>query len=203
MLDANSWYWVAVVTPSDCFLGMDGIVNQYPRTYLRAHAPNDPVIEFYTSQRTGTHFEIADDSLNNPGLTHTMYAFEAGTIVPMDAVDSARFAQQKNGFVPAVSLRIGTTLGVNHVKTNDALVNLYPNPATDIVTATIKLKEKASTVTYNVIDITGKSQKMITHSNVVDDKITFSTSAFAAGTYFLVINADNKSTTVKKFTVIR
>jgi hypothetical protein len=203
MLDANSWYWVAAVVPADCFLGMDGIVNQLPRTYLRAHAPTNPFVEFYTSQRTGTHIEIADDSLNNPGLTSTMFAFEAGTVVPMDAVDSARFAQQKNGFVPAISLRIAQTLGITNTNSNTAEIYLYPNPASEVVNAKIRLKETAKKVTYNLISITGKSHQLIVHSNVMEEEVSFSTAGLAAGTYFIVINADNKSTTVKKFAVIR
>ena len=203
MLEENTWYWVVAVTPGDCFLGMDGITNHYPRTYLRHHATSQRFTEFYSSQRVGSHIEIHDDSVSNPGLTNSMFVFEGGSIVTTDAIDSARFAQQKNGFVPAISLRIGTTLGVNNIKSNTADVNLYPNPASDVLNVTVGLDEKASKVTYKVIDILGKSKVTLVHNNVKDDRFSVSTGELAAGTYFLVINADNKSTTVRKFTVVR
>src|SRR5690606_13783166 len=146
-----------------------GITNQYPRTYLRAHAPSNSFVEFYASQRTGSEIEISDDSLNRPGFTSTMFAFEGGTVVTMDAVDSARFAQQKNGFVPAISLRIGTaaTLGVtNSSVSNTAEVNVYPNPANDVLNVSVGLGEKAHNVTYTIIDLSGKTLKRLDKSNV-------------------------------------
>ena len=197
MLEANTWYWVGVSVTSDCFLGMDGIANQYPRTYLRAHAAN-PYTEYYSVNIDRTDVEITDDIVNDPTASFVMFPYESGS-----AVDSARFAQQMVGQVPAVSLRIGTTLGVKQVNSNTADVTIYPNPAKDVLNATVKLQEKASKVTYSIINLVGQSQVRMVSSNVTTDHVSMSTEGLASGTYFLLINADNKSTTVKKFTIVR
>jgi hypothetical protein len=203
MLDSNSWYFVAAVTQGDCFLGMDGQLNHYPRTYLRNHAPINKYTEFYASQYLGSQFDLQIDSSTSPGLTFPMWCFERGPIDSNLAVDSARFAQQKNGFIPAISLRIAQTLGTGTIKMNDAEVNVYPNPSTTDVNISVNLKERADRLTYSILSIDGKLIKTEIHKNVTSDQLTISTKNMEQGNYIVIVNADNKSTTVKKFSVIK
>ncbi|RYE12826.1 MAG: hypothetical protein EOP51_30845, partial [Sphingobacteriales bacterium] len=103
-LEDNSWYYVAAVVPGDCFLGMDGILNYYPRTYLRHNAGSTPYTEFSSFLYPGDRAILDNDISNTPNLVNTMFFFEVGGVTTDEAIDSARFAQQKTGFIPSISL---------------------------------------------------------------------------------------------------
>lgn len=202
ILDSNSWYYVAEVNQGDVFTGFDGIMNMYPRTYLRYYSPNAKYTEFYSSLFDGTDLDMADNSVNNPLFTNSMFVFENGDTTAKGSIDSARFSQQKGGFIPALTLKINPyTNAVQNIHSNNVGVNCYPNPADDVLNVSIDFKQNVSKAAYVIMDMSGRVLKSFTHNNVNQDQFTITTSNYSAGTYLIVVNGDNKISTVKKFIV--
>ena len=197
-LQANSMYYVAAVVPGDAFLGFDGIRNYYPRTYLRHYAPSNPTSEFHSVVFGGT---LLDLQSANPGLTPAMFVFEGGQLTATEMVDSARFAQQKTGFVPSISLRTSLfPLGVQTVSQKDADIYLYPNPVQDHANVTFNLDKTSSRVTFTIVDFSGRTISKFEKENVSRQTVAIPVREIANGTYLMLISTGEKTTT-RKFVV--
>jgi hypothetical protein len=72
----------------------------------------------------------------------------------------------------------------------EPIFEIYPNPATDVVTIQTNLKEKNR---LNVLDATGKWIQ----SYQFTDKITIDFSSFAQGSYIFVLENENSQRLVK------
>ncbi len=75
-------------------------------------------------------------------------------------------------------------------------INLYPNPASEIVN--INLSEPVDG-NFNIMDVSGRLVKSF---NAIGDTISVSTEELANGTYFLILNSKIGTTQVK-FNVIK
>lgn len=199
VLEDNSWYYVAAVLPPEAYLGMDGVLNRYPRTFLRHHL--DQFTEFYSSLYPGT---LGDFISEAPNVVNVMYTFERGMLTADDAVDSARFAQQKSGLIPSISLHLTSfPVSVQNTPAKPQLdVTVYPNPAKNDVTVKIDLEKTASFVNYSVVDIAGRKLRHVQHANVNKETTSINVSDLASGTYFVIINADN-NITVRKIIIAK
>lgn len=196
ILDDNSWYWVTVSVPINTFLLCDGVVNYFPRTYARAYKSSDTAVEAFSPVYNGTDATFTSSATEFPN----MFPFDRFNL----PVDSVRFSQQKSGSVPSVPLFLSPfTVDVKNVNnTNPIGVEMYPNPATDVINISVELVQQASNLHYSVIDASGRRIIEDNETNVKSSKYTINTEKLPAGNYFLTINADDK-VTVKKFSVVK
>lgn len=190
VLQDDSWYWVAADVPTGLFLGCDGLINYYPRTFGRFHKENG-YYDVFAPLHNESFLAL---QTTNPLTVPLMFAFDRYD------VDSVRYAQQK-GLVPALPLIINqfpakTTANI----LTGATVSVYPNPAVNEANVTVKFDKIMKSASYTVIDIHGRTILRETHSNVQQDKLTVNTGALANGVYMVIITADGK-TSVNKFTV--
>lgn len=196
-LDANSWYFMAPEVPVDWALGMDGVVNGYPRTYGRSHFHNK--FEMYNPIWFGDRSTSTTNMVNNPSMALNPIAFPGiGDI----SVDSVVFSSQKT-LLPSIAFRTSTK--ISNVASNTkpfADINMYPNPATDYINVSVKLDETASQLTYSVIDAHGKLVSREYHNNVKEEVYSYNTTKLPSGNYYIIVSAGSKLT-AKKFTVIK
>jgi hypothetical protein len=181
-LDSNSWYWVCTSLPTGFYLGVDGSTNYYVREYARTRlTPNTPYYEFFAP--------ITNISQNNFGNDPTVVV----SMNPFDAidVDSARFAQQKKGLVPAMPLHISKsipTTGTETLKPIYSKLTTYPNPATNFIKVDFDLLESADKVTVRLVDGFGRPVIKDVLNNTKSGTYTFNTEKLPSGNYYVIIN---------------
>ncbi len=91
----------------------------------------------------------------------------------------------------------GIVAGMNDLQTNVSSFEIYPNPATDIVSINISLTE-SSVLNIDVTDITGKQIAIIANENQIGlISKQFNTSALANGIYLVRLNVNGKISTQK------
>jgi hypothetical protein len=195
VLDSNTWYWLAADVPAGLFLGVDGVTDYYPRTYVRQQGTG--YFEMYAPlngdipQNLGSGQADANDLIDP-------FPFGGSTVT-----DSIVYSTQRGGLVPAIPFT--TTLfnaGVKNVSKPWADVQVYPNPAVDNFNVSVGLDQPAKTVTYTIIDNLANVVTRETHNNVQNDNVSFSTANMAAGTYYVTVAADGK-VMAKKVTVAK
>lgn len=195
VLEDDTWYWVTVGVPLNTFLACDGTINYYVRSWARAKKTTNPALESYAPIYAGTDGGFVSGTTEVPAL----FPFEANL-----EIDSIRFAQQRKGTIPAVPLILSPhPVNVKNVN-NDQFFNieLFPNPASEVLNVSVKLEEQVNEVYYTVIDGMGRRISQEVHSNVKEERYTLNTNSLAAGNYFLVINANDK-TIMRKFSVVK
>ena len=198
-LDANSWYYLGIDVPSTTavplFLGMDNLLDPYPRVYGRFMY--NGILDYSSVVQYGDETSIwANYAYGNTPSPVTATAL-------IKSVDSFNYNNAK-GLIPAVSMITGPAVNAvqNIVSRPFATVSLYPNPATDYLTVSIELQQPAKTVTYDVIDGAARFVNKEVHYNVQSEKNVMSTQNLAPGNYNLIITADGKIMS-RKFTVIK
>lgn len=122
--------------------------------------------------------------------------FGAGNILlTEDATnDTLVFNNTFAGDSLAVSFCMGSaTVGINDITSIFSKINLYPNPANDVLVLTGLPTTKNTTLT--VIDVAGKAMfhPFYTTNNQYEIDVT----DLAKGIYFLIINTQNEQKTVK------
>ena len=124
------------------------------------------------------------------------------------SIDSINYANQK-GLIPSIAMIITTTPDTSHlhdgvagISKPYADINLYPNPANNYIDVSVSLQQQASTVTYTILDGLGRFVSKQSHYNVQKETYNMSTSNLASGTYFLVVNVNDRALT-RKFTIVR
>ena len=201
-LNAHTWYWVAVEVPKSTatngmFLGVDAQSNYYPRVYggNRFYGSKDTWQTMY-GYGTGGFASLQSQAANlwlQP-IPFSSYAY-----------DSAYFGYQKSScLTPSVPL-ISTTqqnisTGVNTIATKAFNVDLYPNPATDVVNVSVALPAVAKFVSYHIVSADGRFITSEDHKNVQNDKFSYSTTSLTPGVYFVTIVSDGSMVT-KRFVV--
>jgi len=80
---------------------------------------------------------------------------------------------------------------------------LFPNPASDVMSVQVQLAQPATTVTYRIIDGLGRFVSKETHNNVQNETYNLNTSSLPAGHYYMIIATDGKSVLAKKFAIVR
>jgi hypothetical protein len=188
LLEADSWYYLAIGVPGGHFLGSDGIMHPLPRIYGRAlgtagildnsnmvETSNDNIV----ATPTGSHAPI-------PG-TMTNYV---GT------VDSFNFNNTR-GMIPSVAMITNSNPPpidyVAPVTKLDTRVSLFPNPAKDNIQVSLSLDKKSKNVTYTIVDGLARFVSKEVHTNVKEETFTVNTSKLAPGSYYLIINTDEKA----------
>lgn len=192
----NSWYLFVADVPGDgLFLGSDGELNYYPRSFFRKHATNS-YNEFYSPLFPDGGASTLLSSTTNEFV---MFPFEAKS-----DLDSARFARQKGGCVAALPLFMSVfPVNVAEPKNEASFftVDLYPNPTSGILNVAIKLESNTEKVFYSVKDALGRTVASDVRNNIKEDNYSISTENMPAGSYYFVITANDKIS-VRKFSVI-
>lgn len=197
VLDDDSWYWITVSVPINTFLACDGVVNYFPRTWARANKTTDTTVEAYSPVYNGTDASFTSTATEFPA----MFPFDRFN----NPIDSVRFSQQRSGSVPAVPMLLSPhTVDVKNIgnANNPVVIDLYPNPATDVINISVELDKQVKDLYYTVLDANGRRIAEYNESNVSSSKYSINTENLAAGNYFLILNFDEKNT-VRKFTVIK
>jgi len=198
-LVSNSWYFLGAEVPATWFMGLDGILDAYPRTYGRFNNAAS-YLEYAGPLWGGDRASSTDNMELYPNAAIGVCPFAGTTYV--NSIDSANYNNQK-GAIPQVAMRVNNhATAVKNVGAPIATVQLFPNPATDHLTITAAFATTAKSVVYTIIDGMGRFVSKETHNNVLNDKYTLSTANFASGTYFVSIVADGKAMS-RKFTVIK
>ncbi len=93
------------------------------------------------------------------------------------------------------------------VSTNNPLddankVNLYPNPATDVVNMELDLVEDLNNAVVRIVDLNARNVLEVYYDKLSNQTLTYSVANLSAGTYFLKIQSD-KGYITKKFTITK
>jgi hypothetical protein len=202
-VDSNSWYFIAPELPNGWFVGLDGNNSSLPRTYGRGFFNN--YIEYPSTMWAGARSAGSNPMVADPTAALLPWAF-GGSV----NLDSVHFASQK-GLIPAVPFTTTrfvpdtshSHVGVHNTKQAFEKFEVYPNPASDVVNASMAFENAAGTVIYTILDGSARVVAKETHNNVMmNDKFTYNTGALAAGNYFIVAYSNGKQM-FRKFTVIR
>lgn len=197
----NTWYWVTISAPNSILIGFDGELNYYPRSWGRIKATNR-FRDAYSPLFVGTFNEY--NSANATAAT-SHYPFDLFALSINDFEDSVRFSVQRRGLVPSIAMQMSLyPVSVDDVEESNAYnVNIYPNPASDVLNVNLNLEAQAEEVRYSVFTMLGgKVQDDVVHKNVQNDTYSVSTGTLTAGTYYLMISVDGESQ-VRKFTVVK
>jgi len=201
-LESNSTYYLAIDVPAGYYLACDGTTDALPRTYGRFYNTNS-YLEYNNILMGGTIDDYhAAFSANNAVMPFSGTSY-------IQSIDSFAYNQTK-GIIPSVAMIVNNNpgapiidkTGVNTIPQSVIGVTVSPNPAKDFLTVSVDLDKTSPTVTYTVIDGLARFVTKEVHNNVKNEKATINTSNFAAGNYFLIVNA-NGTATSRKFTVIK
>ena len=103
-----------------------------------------------------------------------------------------------NGGSPSMALIMSKNpVGINEVPTFNGSVNVYPNPTSDNINVSVKMDQLTSSVSYEIVDVTGKTIAISNKKNVLSDVYTYNTNKLSAGTYFVNITTESGKTQVK------
>jgi hypothetical protein len=194
VLDSNSWYWVAAEVTNDMFLGCDGQVNYFSRSYAQ-NLTTVPTVEYWAPQFQGSYNDL---SSADPNDNLTLYPFSGGPTV--QSIDSVSFIGAK-GLVPAITLHTAKIIvGVNDVKGTNPDVTMYPNPTSNILNVKVATKGGSSPVYLTVIDGIGKVVGKF--EGTTGNIITIDTKRYQSGNYFLMVRTSDGMMSSKTFTVL-
>jgi hypothetical protein len=190
----NTDYWVTAVMPSNTFLACDGKLNYQVRAFNRYRT--DQYTELYAPMFQGVNdaFSASPNNLAQP------FPFEAST-----QADSARFAQQRKGTVPAIPMIMGLfPVSVKDLTIGNSLFDMtvYPNPAKEEMKLNVKLDKVAESFHYTILSVDGKVVISDKYRNVQNKEFNISVKDLAAGQYFIIATADDKAIT-RPFTVVK
>ena len=170
--------------------------------YMHNHQCKLIRLEDVTFVETGTFQNGKKYNLKQNGLTGTgvwthIYGIDnlIGTPIPTTLVTLTgvnKVSYDNYYLIPRSDYDISTT-GIEDFD-NDNYITIYPNPVTNLLTATSN--NTNFTITHiSIYDINGK---LVIDSDILDNDIKINVSSLASGQYFLKIYNDNKFV-VKKF----
>jgi len=196
----NSWYVVAAEIQSGTALGLDGVIDGYPRAFGRKHFPANNYPEYYNPIWFGDRYTSTNAQINVPSGAWYPWSFD-GT--GSYTIDSVVYSTQE-GLIPALPMTTTShfTVGVKDVHNDLVSMNVFPNPAKDYVNVQLNMQTASKTVTYTIIDNSARVVSKETRSNVLNDVYTFNTSSLPAGNYYMVVNTDTQHG-FHKFTVLK
>lgn len=179
VLDSNSWYWVCVQSPSDCYIGVDQSVSYFTRSYAQSQLTgyqDFPEGAFYNDQTVLTGNTL-------------VYNFPfGGNSIYIDSTFYDRYYE-----IPAVALLMSkdkANVGVGHTAPSVGQLNLYPNPANNQIDVDLDLVKQSGNVGLRLLDVVGRVVYTADYSNVKKDHFTISTGSLPTGTYHLFVTTD-------------
>ena len=208
-LDDTSFYYVAVNVGGGMSLYCDGQTDPYPRIFghffngSASYMDNSNILVTgdYTAATAGNPGVLGTDA---PNQGYSPTAFPGNFFI--DAVDSFNYGELRQGLIPSVALITTTTpppaLAVKNVPKASNVLNIFPIPTSDNLTVSLNLNQMSNTVTYTILDGLARFVSKQTHNNVTKEQFDIPTSNLAAGTYFLIVDANGRAMS-RKFIVVR
>ncbi|HRO42662.1 MAG TPA: T9SS type A sorting domain-containing protein [Flavipsychrobacter sp.] len=182
----TSHYWVAFNLGLEFRLSVDGNSNYYTRAFAAEHGTT-PSFDYWAPgilKAKGDISLIANDD--------TIRAIPYGPPTQFTTqIDSADFTQQEA--IPAVALIMGMwPVSVKNTSANnERFLTVYPNPATDVLYASLDL-EKESNVYIKVMDELGRQISLESKGKIKSGKIPVDISNLTPGRYYLSVIANDK-----------
>ena len=102
-------------------------------------------------------------------------------------------------FAPRIRMHVNEEIPVSIEDrlSSDNRIDVYPNPAFDVVTLDLDLVESFSQANVRITDATGKVVMARTYENIQSEKFQYDVSQFAAGAYFLHFTSEEGSRAVR------
>jgi len=211
-VDSNSWYFVAEQLENGWFMGLDGNTNSFPRTYgtFNYGKMEYPSTMWPGAEQAGVG---AGPIVSYPGYGMSPATFGGTSLIR--SIDSTIFSSQK-GLIPAVAFTTSSYVPdtgatdtthkhdlVHNVNKASVNFDIYPNPATDVINASLTMSDPGGVVTYTILNSSAQVVASEKHTNVMlNDKCSFTTNKLPNGTYYLAVVTNAKSM-FKKFVVLR
>ena len=107
-------------------------------------------------------------------------------------------------FNPRLRMHINeySLVSVNNLLDEANKVNVYPNPATEVVNMELDLVENLNNAVVRIVDLNARNVMEVVYEDLSSQTLTYSVANLAAGTYFLKIQSD-KGYITKKFTIVK
>ncbi len=151
----------------------------------KATETNTTVTAFTQSVTTWFAQSMNDSLVSSTGILTTPYNYFAPDYRPATsspALSNASFTNTSvfnNGFV-----------GVNELANNTAVVELYPNPANNILNITIDLENSNEARTISIINVLGE---VVLNEKQVIQHTTVDIQHLASGVYYVQLNVGNNT----------
>jgi hypothetical protein len=196
-VEDNTWYMLAVELEVGYSLGADNESNFYTRSLMSTHMDSSATsrTEYWApnfSAYLGAPYNVTDDTLSNISFYNKS----------ITSVQRVQF-QSLTGMVPSVALHLSKNIptSVGEQVSTFKKFDIFPNPATNTLNVNLDL-EKQSTVVVTVMNTAAQSMGYFTKHAYTSGGFTINTSAYPAGTYYLVVGNDN-GTEMRAFTIVR
>lgn len=176
VLQPNSFY-VATVLCSDQINGLRNADNTTRHIFIG---------------NSEDKYDFTIDSLPNyfipASIVRSAYIDPTGTVTGLQ--DNQWYgAGYESGIVPSIGLTLTDAITIN-VTANEAVTtefNIFPNPATEQISAKVELTEMNSNVEYIITDATGRVVIKEQKADLQSDVVTYDVSQLPAGVYFFTV----------------
>ena len=176
VLQPNSFY-VATILCSDQINGLRDANNNTRHIFIG-----------YSEDK----YDFTIDSLPNyfipASIVRSAYIDPTGTVTGLQ--DNRWFpGGYASGIVPSIGLTLTNAITIN-VTANEAVTtefNIFPNPATEQISAKVELTEMNSNVEYIITDATGRVVIKEQKADLQSDVVTYDVSNLPAGVYFFTV----------------
>lgn len=119
---------------------------------------------------------------------------------PQGKIDNAGKASIQEAVTNGLATGTDVTAGLNNLSTIDDQVQVYPNPASSVLSIDLLMKEQ-NDVTITILDLTGKEISSRNYGSLTGSStLTLNTSGTPAGVYFIRVNM-GQSVTEKKIVI--
>lgn len=188
-VEDNSWYWVAVEVADNQFMGLDGSCNYWTRAVLSENATT-PIREPWAPQHPGALIDIF--STSSGSAPDPNYNIRGIAFYNTNDVDSTNFVSVK-GYVPALALHMSKNVvtGVGEARASIGEMNVFPNPASDVLNVDVKLKKNAAQVFVTIADAMGKTIQRRSLQQFQQGQLSFPIKGYAAGQYYLILSTES------------
>jgi hypothetical protein len=104
-----------------------------------------------------------------------------------------------NAGSPSIALHMNTNIAesINDVASFAGSVKVYPNPTSNDLFISLNLDNTSSNVTYEIVDVTGRTIATKSAKNIKSNVFTYNTASLTAGTYFVNVITDAGTKQVK------
>ncbi len=198
-VEDNSWYMLAAEVENDFAIGADNESNFYTRNYLSIHADSNANsrAEYwapnFTARLAGPNYLVSDDTLSN-------ISFFSKSITKAENV----VFNGLTGLVPSMALHLSKNIPTS-IETTPAKVfnqfEIYPVPTNEQLNVKLDMIE-TSNVVISVMNTAAQSVAFMHKPSFKSGVVTINTSAYPAGTYYLIIGTD-KGTESRPFTIVK
>jgi len=159
-------------------------------------APISPTARFFMLCTRGAEFNYgaADYAAGLSGLERYGQLIDVGNSEDYSVFGFA-------SIIPLIDLNFAQLLiSTESVALTDNALTVFPNPATEFITASIELEEMTANAEIAIYNVSGQVMETRNLSNVQNEQVLFNLNGYTSGTYFMSIVTD-AGHTIKRFIV--